>query len=126
MPQNDKQRTVSLVSFNAFGSPFYAYKVLKTLFMTHVYKRLLYLSEQLNLSDADIIALQEVNTYPQYIYLKMKLINFPYVYYKPYVQGPKGGLVFFSKLPFESFTYITFEKIGSFHGKSFIAQILIS
>ncbi len=124
MPQLEKKQELVIISFNAFGSPFYAYKVLKTLFMTHVYKRLLYLSDQLNKSDADIIALQEVNTYPQYFYLKARLVDFPYVYYRKYFQGPKGGLVFFSKIPFESISYVTFDKMGSLHGKSIIAQIL--
>ncbi len=124
MHESPTTRKISIVSFNAFGAPFHAQRVLKTLFTTHVYKRLFSLSEEMNASDADIIALQEVNTYPQYMYLRYRLINFPYVYYKRYIQGPRGGVVFFSKLPFEKVTYITFEKSGSFMDKSIVASLI--
>jgi endonuclease/exonuclease/phosphatase family metal-dependent hydrolase len=124
MHQSGKEKTLSIISFNAFGSPFHAYKAMTTLFSTHVYKRFFYLSDQLNKSSADIIALQEVNTYPQYFYLKYNLINFPYVYYRPYIQGPKGGIVFFSKIPFEEVKYITFEKRGRYSDNSLVARLL--
>lgn len=124
MHESPKQRKITVVSFNAFGAPFHAQRVIKTLFTTHVYKRLFSLSEEMNASDADIIALQEVNTYPQYMYLRYRLINFPYVYYKRYIQGPRGGVVFFSKLPFEKVTYITFDKSGSFMDKSIVASLI--
>jgi endonuclease/exonuclease/phosphatase family metal-dependent hydrolase len=122
--QNSQVNTISLLSFNVFGSPFHAQRVIRTLFTTNIYKRFTYLANSLNTSDIDILALQEVNTYRQLFFLKKRLSNYPYVYYKRYLQGPKGGVVFFSRRACTDVNYVSFRKSGVYWNKSFIAHLL--
>lgn len=117
-------KTITVISFNVFGAPFYAYKVLQYLFRTNVYKRLAYLADYLSNSDADIVNLQEVNTYGQYLFLKKRVRGYKYAYYKPFIFSPKGGVVIFSKLPFRETRYINFTRSGSVLNKSFIAGVM--
>jgi endonuclease/exonuclease/phosphatase family metal-dependent hydrolase len=118
------KKKLSLISFNVFGAPFHAQKVFETLFTTHVYRRLAYLTHELNASQSDVLALQEVNTYLQYLFLRRRLKKYPYVCYKKFLFGPKGGVVTFSKIPFTRVEYVTFKNRGVYWNKSFIADLI--
>ncbi len=74
--------------------------------------------------DADVLCLQEVHTYSFLSILKKKLIKHTYLAYKPFVYGPRGGMVIFSKIPFEKIEYINFKKRGSIINTSFIARVI--
>jgi mRNA deadenylase 3'-5' endonuclease subunit Ccr4 len=89
----------SLLSFNVFGAPFHPTKLFKSLLRTHVRKRFRLLAKEITNAQIDILALQEVHTYPHFFVLKRHLTNYPFVLYTPSLYGPKGGLVIFSKIP---------------------------
>jgi len=89
-----------------------------------VMKRLPETAKVLSEQDVDIIALQEVHTYLILNLLRKKLSAYPYVLYKKYIYGPRGGLVIFSKLPVENFQYINFEQRGAFTNSSLVAHII--
>lgn len=82
------------------------------------------MGELLNASSVDIICLQEVVTYSQLLTLKKQLKNYPYVCYKPFISGPKGGLVTFSKKEMSSVKYYTFTKKGSLHNATVYAHFM--
>ncbi len=73
--------------------------------------------------NADVIALQEIHTY-FVLNLYKKKLNYPYVVYKKYLYGPRGGLVIFSKFPVGKFDYLNFSKRGSLFNSSFIARVI--
>jgi endonuclease/exonuclease/phosphatase family metal-dependent hydrolase len=118
------RKTLSVLSFNIFGAPFHAQRVFSTLFTTKIYKRFAAYAAIVNTMDVDIICMQEVNSYRQFYFLKKRLSQFPYVCYRRYIQGPKGGLVIFSKLPLTNTAYVTFKKSGVYWNKSFIAHLI--
>src|SRR3954469_13803830 len=83
---------LSVISFNTCGAPILSKKIKER------YTRL---AAILNKSQSDILSLQEVHTYRHFKILKKALTNYPYVSYKKYLYGPRGGLVIFSKKPIE-------------------------
>lgn len=74
--------------------------------------------------NADIITLQEVHTYSFLNILKKTLKDYPYVGYKRFIYGPRGGLVTFSKFHLENIDYINFKERGTFLNTSFIARVI--
>ena len=113
---------LSIISFNAM-SVFNFDSLHGLLISRHIRKRQDKIAEVLLEKNPDIIALQEIHTYYILSALKKKL-NYPYVAYKKLLYGPKGGLVVFSKHPFESIEYVDFKQRGSFFNSSFIARVI--
>ena len=106
---------LSVISFNTCGAPLLSKKIKER------YQRL---ATILNSTQADILSLQEVHTYRHLRILKKMLVAYPYVVYKKYLYGPRGGLVTFSKKPIENCEYSNFQKRGSLTNKSFIAKLM--
>lgn len=94
------------------------------LMSTNIFQRINKIGELLANEKADVIALQEVHTYLILNLLKMKLTAYPYIAYKRYLYGPRGGLVTFSKYPLEQIEYSNYRKRGSFLNKSFVAHVI--
>ncbi len=94
------------------------------LISTNIFQRMNKIGELLQKEDADIIMLQEVHTYFILNILKKKLSTHPYVAYKRFLYGPKGGLVIFSKHPIEKTEYTDYKTRGSLFNKSFVAHII--
>ena len=117
-----KSRSFTLISFNTM-SVFSFDSIHGFLESWNPIARQKKISEILKSENPDIITLQEVHTYFVLNILKKKL-NYPYVSYKRYLYGPKGGLVTFSKFPIERLTYIDYKKRGSFLNSSFIAHVI--
>lgn len=104
MATKTQSQTISLLCFNTLGTIFFA-PLLRTR-----YKKF---AQVLNNDGPDVLCLQEIATYYQLGLLKKHLTNYPYVVYKKFIFGPKGGLVIFSKLPVESERYDSFASLGS-------------
>lgn len=104
MSQNKEILSFSLLSFNTFGTLFFAPNILR---------RLKAFATIVNESDIDILCLQEVATHYHFNVLKKMLTNYPYHARKKTLMGSKGGLVIFSKLPIEDIQYSTFASLGS-------------
>lgn len=104
MTKEKQSTSISLLCFNTFGTIFFA---------PHIGARYKKVAELLNKNGPDILCFQEVATYYQLGLLKKHLSNYPYVVYKKFVFGPKGGLVIFSKLPVESKRYDSFASLGA-------------
>jgi len=118
-----KKVKLSVLNFNAMG--LFNFDTLHGwLLSRHVGKRLQTTAEILKQLDTDIIMLQEIHTYSVLKLLRRKLSHHPYVAYKPFFYGPRGGLVIFSKFPLEEIQYINFKTRGTFFNRSFIAQII--
>lgn len=81
------------------------------------------IAEIIKKENPDVVTLQEIHTYYVLNLFKKKL-NYPYVAYKKYIYGPRGGLVTFSKFPIESIEYENFHKRGSLFNSSFIAHVI--
>ncbi len=121
---NIKPFSFSLVSFNILGTPYAVYKTPSSrLLPKHRKQRFIRIAEELNSGAADIVCFQEVHTYPQVRLLKKTMTEFPYISYKKFLYGPRGGLVTFSKFPIHSSEYITFNKMGTIRNKSIVAKI---
>lgn len=105
---------LSVISFNTCGAPLLSKKIKER------YTRL---ATILNSSQSDILSLQEVHTYKHLRILKRMLTAYPYVMYKKYLYGPRGGLVMFSKLPIENCEYSNFQKRGSLLNRSAVAKL---
>ncbi|CAN5181293.1 hypothetical protein BH11PAT1_BH11PAT1_6040 [soil metagenome] len=116
---------ISIITFNTLGTPFLrGHQKRNYLKLTYfLLRRFKKLSQVLNDSGADVIALQEVHLYPLLSLLKRRLTNFPYVFYQPFIYGPRGGMVTFSKYPLVDCQYVDFLKHGSFRNWSFIYKI---
>lgn len=104
MSQKTESSSFSLLSFNTFGTLFFAPNILR---------RLKTFAQTVNDSDIDILCLQEVATHYHFNVLRKMLTNYPYHARKKTIMGPKGGLVIFSKLPIEDIQYDTFASLGS-------------
>ena len=89
----------------------------------HIKKRQEKIIDILLEKNPDFIALQEIHTYYILSLYKNKL-NYPHVAYKKFIYGPRGGLVIFSKHPFEETEYVNFQRRGSFLNSSFIARVI--
>lgn len=59
-------------------------------------------------SDVDIINFQEVFTYANVRLLRKNLPSYSYVSFRPFVFGPRGALVTFSKVPLATMGYASF------------------
>lgn len=105
----------SLLDFNTFGTPVFARDITKR------YKKI---AEIIDESQTDIVCLQEVSTYYHLHLLKKYLKNYPYIYKKNYVYGPKGGLVIFSKVELENIAYQSFSTLGSLKNLSFYTHLI--
>lgn len=115
---------ISVISFNVMGSPLDPYHIRKTLFRTKIRERHRKAADLMNTSDADVIALQEVYTYAQLMIFKKLLKAYPYITFEPFILGPKGGCVIFSKVKMKKEKFILFEKKGGWFDKSIIWHLL--
>lgn len=119
----NKNFNIKLISFNAMSA--FSFDSLHGFISSiNVFERQKKIAEILKEQNPDIITLQEVHTYPILKLLKSRLTSYPFVAYKRYIYGPRGGLVTFSKLPIVGVEYIDFKKRGSFLNSSFIAHII--
>lgn len=118
--------SLKLITFNTLGIPFLT---------THKYRNYLgisrnllarfrYIGDTLNTSGADILLLQEVHLYSLLRLLKKKLTNYPYVYYHPFLYGPKSGLVIFSKQELVMEPFLNFTSRGSVKNKTIVTKII--
>lgn len=89
-----------------------------------IMKRLPETIKTLKKQNADVIALQEIHTYFVLNYFKKNLTDYPYVAYKNYIYGPRGGLVIFSKQPLHNIKYFDFKKRGAITNSSFVAHLI--
>lgn len=92
---------ITIATLNIWGNVFSA---------TNFKQRAKKICNYFNESSVDIIQFQEVFTYPKLLFFKKNLTSFPYVVYKKYLFGPRGGLATFSKKPFEEIKYKEFSK----------------
>ncbi len=120
---NGNRLILSIASFNIFGAPFYGNKIFRSLFRTRIFERFHIIADYFSKSGVDIVALQEVHTFRQLRFLKDRMQNFPHVLYEQFLYGPKGGVVIFSKIPFEHMEYVDFNKRGTFFNKTIVAKI---
>jgi sphingomyelin phosphodiesterase 2 len=107
--------SLRILSLNTFGAP---------ILSRNISKRFRLIADILSEQDADIICLQEVVLYPHLRLLKSLLTGFPYVHYKKFLYGPKGGIVIFSKYPVAEQIFYDFTDRGSIRNKSFVGQIM--
>lgn len=116
---------LSILTFNTLGTPLIRGHQKKNYLEQSVFllRRFKKLGELLNDTDADVLALQEVHLYPLLFILKRRLTNYPYVYYKPHMYGPRGGMVNFSRYPLADCHYIDFLIHGSLRDLTFIYKI---
>lgn len=113
---------LSIISFNTFAAPFFAHKIIRSMFRTRIRERLQIVAENLKKKKPDVILLQELFTYLNLQFLR-KLLSDYAVFYHPFIYGPRGGLVIFSKLPLKTIKYIDFEEKGSLWNKSITGPI---
>jgi len=106
---------ISLLDFNTFGTPVFARDIAER------YKKT---AEIIDESQIDVVCLQEVSTYYHFSLLKKYIQNYPYIYKKSYIYGPKGGLVILSKMPLENITYRSFTSLGSLINLSFYTHLI--
>ena len=112
-----KHQTLSLLSFNTLGTPFFAPLITKR------YKKA---AEFINKEDVDIICLYELFTYYHFYLFQKRLTNFPFAIYQKNIFGPRGGVVIFSKIPltdqvftdykYHKGTYVPFYNRLACHG----------
>lgn len=115
-----KEQIISFVSYNTMG--LFSFDSLRGFFSSaNIWIRQNKIADLLFEDDSDIIALQEVHTYPFLSILKSKLKNHPYVAYKPLLYGPRGSMVIFSKFPLEDIEYVDFKDRGSIFNTSIVA-----
>ncbi len=114
---------ISVISLNTLGS--FNFDTIHGLITSRKIKhRYSKLAEGIRELNADVILLQEVHTYWLLKFLKQEFREYKHVVYQKFVYGPKGGLVIFSKIPFELHQYVDFKKRGTFVNKSFIAHVI--
>jgi len=113
---------LSIISFNTFAAPFFAHKIIRSMFRTRVKERLQIVAENLKKENPDVILLQELFTYLNLQFVKKLLPDYA-LFYRPFIYGPRGGLVVFSKLPIRTIQYIDFEEKGSLWNKSLTGPI---
>ncbi|HZE86796.1 MAG TPA: endonuclease/exonuclease/phosphatase family protein [Methylomirabilota bacterium] len=106
---------LSLLNFNTLGTPFFA---------PFITKRYQAFAKIINENPLDILCLQEVATYYHLSLLRKYLQGFPFVAYEKQLYGPQGGVVIFSKIPFEKIYFQSFSALGSFKNLSFYTRLL--
>lgn len=124
MKPSHKKLDLSLVSFNAMG--LFNFNSLHGIIKSrNVMKRLEKTAELLKSKKTDILAFQEVHTYSALKLLRKRLKStYPFIAYKKFIYGPRGGLVVFSKFPIEKAEYVNFKKRGSIFNQSIVAHII--
>ncbi|HUD44842.1 MAG TPA: endonuclease/exonuclease/phosphatase family protein [Patescibacteria group bacterium] len=111
-----KDLVISLINFNTLGVP---------VLSKHLTERYVTLATTIEQhTDADILTFQEVHTYVHLQLLRKLLPHFPYVIYKKFIYGPKGGLVIFSKIPIETKQFNQFSKRGNIRNRTFYASLV--
>jgi len=80
------------------------------------------IGEAFEVSDADVVAFQEVFTYWHLRLLARRMSSFRHVAYRPSVAGPAGGLVTFSRLPVSARAYRGFGFPAKAPGVSLTAR----
>ena len=81
-------------------------------------KRFRAISNVIHDLNADILLLQEVHDYASLYFLRHQLKEFPFRAYHHMLYGPRGGLVIFSKIPFQNRRYYDFIAKGDIYNKS--------
>lgn len=102
-------RSVRIATMNINGLPtFYHIKGAEEVLISHRarHKEICKWFEQ---SDIDVICFQEVFTYRNVHLLRKGLPSYQYVSYKPFIFGPRGALVIFSKFPITVAEYSSFS-----------------
>ncbi len=92
------------------------------MFRTRIRDRLQIVAENLKKENPDVILLQELFTYLHLRFLRQLLPPYQ-LFYQPFIYGPRGGLVIFSKMPIKKIQYIDFEVKGSLWNKSLTGPI---
>lgn len=114
---------LSIISFNCMG--LFSFDSLHGFLLSlNIKDRLNTAGEHLAKESADVILLQEVNTYFALHLLKKKLSDYPFFAYQNYLFGPRGGLVIVSKYPLNNISYSNFKKRGSWLHKSIVGHII--
>lgn len=114
---------ISLISFNAMSA--FNFNTIKGFLLSmDIARRLPETIKILKQQNAEIIALQEIHTYLVLNFFKKKLTEYPYIAYKKYLYGPRGGLVIFSKTPLNDIEYFDFKKRGAYTNSSFVAHLI--
>jgi endonuclease/exonuclease/phosphatase family metal-dependent hydrolase len=80
------------------------------------------IAKALEVSDADVVAFQEVFTYWHLRLLARRMRSFRHVAYRPSAAGPAGGLVTFSRLPVSGCAYHRFGFPAKVPGVSWPAR----
>jgi endonuclease/exonuclease/phosphatase family metal-dependent hydrolase len=114
---------ISIISFNAMSA--FNFNTIKGFMLSmDIVRRLPETIKILKQQNAEIIALQEIHTYLVLNFFKKKLSEYPYIAYKKYLYGPRGGLVIFSKTPLSDIKYFDFKKRGAYTNSSFVAHLI--
>jgi endonuclease/exonuclease/phosphatase family metal-dependent hydrolase len=108
-------RSIQVVSFNMLGVP---------IVPTRMAKRFVQIANEFEAKQPDIICLQEVHTVGQLRNLVQLLPSYPYVIFRNLFNGPKGGLVIFSKYPAATSDYMNLSQIGRMRGKSIFSKVV--
>lgn len=112
---------LSIVSFNTLGVAVAPWTVKKSF---NLRQRFLRISQEIDSSSADIVALQEVISYVHLRFIrKHSKKTYPFIYYKRGSFGPVGGLIFLSKIPFDSVSFVPFKKKGGFLNISVVTKL---
>lgn len=112
---------LSIVNFNTLGVAVAPWTVKKSF---NLRQRFLRISKEIDASSADVVALQEVISYVHVRFIRKHVKKtYPFIYFKRGSFGPVGGLIFLSKLPFDSVSFIPFRKKGSFFNMSVVTKL---
>lgn len=114
---------ISILSLNMFGSPFHPKRIIRSFMRNSVRKRFGLIAQEFLKQDPDIITVQEVYLYHTFFDLRRQLSKYPFVAYKKMLIGPRGGVVIFSKIPFERVEYIDFNDRGNYTNKAITGQV---
>lgn len=113
----------SLVTFNAFGTPFYGSNIKHQFLRTKISHRFKKIGQLLNDSGADVLCFQEVFSFRHLNRLKVELTKYPYCVYQKFLIAPRGGLIIFSKHPVKKFSYIDFTTGGKYWDRSITSRL---
>jgi endonuclease/exonuclease/phosphatase family metal-dependent hydrolase len=114
------RKSLSLITINVLGATLLLWTVKQAL---TIKKRLNKIAEEVNTSQADIVAFQEVFTYAHLRFLRSHMPDFPYAAYKKSVVGPRGGLVIFSRVPLDSVTFHGFQTKGKLFDRTVVGKL---
>ncbi|MBI5044391.1 MAG: endonuclease/exonuclease/phosphatase family protein [Candidatus Levybacteria bacterium] len=117
------EKTLSVLSFNVYGTPFVPHKLLKTLMRNNIRKRFRLIAKEINLLSPDVVLLQEVHDYFHLHYMMKFLSEYPHSFYRHSYFGPRGGLVIISKHQLGQKHYIDFHTRGKYFDKSITGHL---